>query len=255
MELMQGIVVKLHQRHVGGSGFPPSVNRTEDGQIGCSWRREIKSNPFYGTPIDQFWKSPYTQIEGGELIDNDGYRQAFTVKGRPSEHTQIFALIGPDTAFTEYAVGTGRDSNTAEPDAILLIDCQNRLVHWMEPGDIEVNRLLSPDIEIGESLAPNYEQGFLFAFVDGAVWWIRKDVPQKVIAPFLTLEGARTHDRDDELAKFALDKLPPSKSATASTARRQSNPNSCDRLSAQLLSTRQIAKVASCTKRMRNASC
>jgi hypothetical protein len=169
----------------------------------------IISNPLYGASVDQSWKSPYNQIEEGKLVDNIRNRRGFTIKGSPTEFTQIFALVGPGSAFTEYAERAGLDSNTAEPDAILLIDCKNELIHWMEPGDIAIGPLLHRDNDIGDVLASNYRQGFLIAFVDGAVWWIRTDVPQKVIAPFFTLEGARAYDRDDALAKYALRKLPP----------------------------------------------
>jgi hypothetical protein len=80
-------------------------------------------------------------------------------------------------------------------------------------GEVELRPLLfgkSDDRGFGK-LTPNYSEGFLVAFVDGAVWWIKRDVPHKVLLPFLTVEGARSHDREKELGTYALDKLPPLK--------------------------------------------
>jgi hypothetical protein len=79
----------------------------------------------------------------------------------------------------------------------------------MEPGDVDVRPLSTSNVEGLDDLEPNYSEGFIIAFVDGAIWFIRKDVPHEAIAPFLTLEGARSHDRDKELSPYAIDKLPP----------------------------------------------
>lgn len=208
MKRIQGIVASLNSQPA--RRFVQGTYRTNGEEPMCSWRLALGRNPLYGPKVDLPWKSPFNQIEEGKLLDNDRHRAAFTVRGAPSKYTQIFALVGPGTAFTEYFASKGRNPSAAEPDAILLLDCQNRLIHWMEPGDIDVGRLLRPDqFTIGEHLAPNFPPGFLIAFVDGAVWWIRGDVPQEVIVPFFTLKGAQTHNRDDELAKYALDKLPP----------------------------------------------
>jgi hypothetical protein len=210
MRQMQGIIYGLHYK-LGLRGFPDSGIATENKSATCSWRRILVSNPLYRSRCSESWKSVYVQIEDGKFVDNENNRRKFIVKGRadPSMYTQIFALIGPGTAFTEFSGIENTD--TAEPDAILLLDCQNKLIHWMEPGDIDIDHLLSlaRDESIGQHLTPNYPEGFLVGFIDGAVWWIRKDVPQEVILPFLTLEGAGKHDRDDELTKYAFDKLPP----------------------------------------------
>jgi hypothetical protein len=210
---MQRFVGILHSYwpFVGSKvGFPESAYpRTEDGTITCSWRLTIKGVCFdCGPYLDQSWKAPINQAQ-----DTVADRRMYSVRARdnPSPYTQIFALIGSGTAFTDYGVASGRDSKDAEPDAILLLDSKNHLIHWMEPGDIEVGPLASSSkFSTGfNDLEPNYPEGFLVAFVDVAVWFIRKDVPKEAIAPFYTVEGARMHDREKELAPYAIDKVPP----------------------------------------------
>jgi hypothetical protein len=191
------------------SGFPESQYRTPEGTITCSWRLTVFSGLSTSGPYpNQLWNSPFNQA-----ADNDEDRRIYAVTSRsqPSPFTQVFALVGPGTAFTEFGVGKGRDTKDAEPGAILLLDCKNHLIHWMEPGDVDVS-VLKRSKEFGfENLEPNYPEGFLVAFVDGAVWWIKKDVPSDVISQFYTLEGAQSHDREKELAPYVLDKIPPLK--------------------------------------------
>jgi hypothetical protein len=188
-------------------GFPESQYRTPDGTITCSWRMTVTAVGLSGPYPGQPWKSPLNQV-----YDNAAGRSMYAVTSRsqPSQYTQVFALVGPGTAFTEFAEGKGRNSNDAEPDAILLLECKNHLIHWMEPGDIDVS-VLKGSRDGFDELEPNYPEGFLVAFVDGAVWWIKKDVPSEVISHFYTVEEAQAHDREKELAPYALDKIPPIK--------------------------------------------
>jgi hypothetical protein len=208
MKNMQRIVERLHMHRVGGRGFPEDGTKKNT----ISWRCfVVPRNPMFSGYPDLPWKSPHNQIAERLFVDSDENRKWFAVRNRskPSKFAQIFAITGPGTAFTEYAESTGRDSNLAEPDAILLMDCENYVIHWMEPGDIEVGPLLSHMTTLQDDLIPNLPGGYLVAFVDGAVWWISHMVPTLAIRPFYTLEGAKTHNRDDELAKYVLDKLPP----------------------------------------------
>jgi hypothetical protein len=202
---MQRLVAILHQREQqfrNEPGFPASAYLSEGGEANCSWRLTIIFNA-NGPHLDQFWKSPVNQS-----YDCESNRREYAVKSRanPSQFTQIFALTGKGTAFTEFEFGAGRDTREAEPDAILLMECKNSLIHWMEPGDINVSALVRSGFD---NLEPNYPEGFLIAFVDGSVWCIQKDVPRDAILPFFTLEGASTHNRDVELEPFALEKIPP----------------------------------------------
>ena len=206
MQSMRHLVAQMHNhwRMQGQPGFPESDSHAADGSATCSWRLTVTDECEDGPDIAQSWKSPVNQNyyeQGAKLF-------AVTSRSNPSPFTQVFGLVGPGTAFTEYEYTKGRDSSNAEPDAILLIDAQNRLVHWKEPGDIHVEPLIAAHHALN-LLEPNYPNGFLIAFVDGAVWWIKKDVPQEVIRPFFTVEGAKAHDREVELSPYALDKVPP----------------------------------------------
>lgn len=206
MRQMRRVVALLHThlRMQGRKGFPESDHRATDGTVTCSWRLTVLDQAEEGFDLEQSWKSPVNQM-GSE---RDAKWFAVTSRSDPSPFAQVFGLVGAGTAFTEYEFTKGRDLSDAEPDAILLIDAKNQLIRWQEPGDIHVNSLRYSHSAFRD-LEPNYSDGFLIAFVDGAVWRIKKDVPKDVIEPFFTLEGAKSHDREVELAPYALDKVPP----------------------------------------------
>lgn len=197
----------LHERGFrrGKTSFPESDCHAPDGSVTSSWRLAINDGAEDGPDISQSWKSPVNQSKDDKRVAK---LFAVTSRSNPSPFTQVFGIVGPGTAFTEYEYTKGRDSSSAEPDAILLVDADNREIDWKEPGDIRVESLIASHSAF-RSLEPNYPEGFLVAFVDGAVWWIRKDVPQEVLQPFLTVEGAKSHDREAELTPYALDKVPP----------------------------------------------
>ena len=208
MNQMRRLIAVVHEYHWlvrNSSGFPEAVNRTDNPITPCSWRLTILESSLSGPYTHLPWKSPLNQA-----FDSEGNRRLFAVASRdhPQIFTQVFALVGAGTAFTEFETGKNRDTREAEPDAILLLDCENHLIHWMEPGDVEVDPLKSSTTGFGD-LTPNYPEGFLVGFVDGSVWLIRKDVPHEVIAPFFTLEGAAAHDRDVDSAPYVIDRTSP----------------------------------------------
>ena len=80
----------------------------------------------------------------------------------------------------------------------------------MQPGDIQLDELSAGNWKSGiGTLEPNLSEGFIVAFVDGAVWCIRNDVPREAISKFFTLESAKRYDREEVLGPYAIDKLPP----------------------------------------------
>ena len=209
MRQMQTIVAMLH-------GYAPQV-RGKPGFVGneidpishvatCSWRLTVCAFSPFGPQPSIAWNSPINQT-----FDTVHQRRLFSVASRsqPTMYTQVFALVGPGTAFTEFNIDKGQNSGDAEYDAILLLDAKNHLIHWMEPGDVEVGPILRSRDDGFAELESNYFDGFLVAFVDGAVWCIRRDVPHAILSPFMTVDGAKQHDRDKELAPYAIKKLPP----------------------------------------------
>lgn len=208
---MRQLIGILHDNFDGRS-FPPAVWMNDKGDPTCSWRLLIIDQtiaPDSSPNIDESWQSAENQQFDTEVKI---VRALFTVESSnpPSEFADIFAIVGPGTAFTEFGRHKGKDTHDCPGDAILLVDHTNDSIHWMQPGDIEIDELMKPDWTNGIGrLAPNYPEGFLVGFVDGSVWCISKDVPRDVICKFLTVESASNHDRTKELGPYTIEKVPP----------------------------------------------
>jgi hypothetical protein len=203
MEQMRRLVAMLHGRNVmmlQEPGFPKASWRDENGNPTCSWRLSVLDVSMDNLHLSLDWKAPVHRT-----FDKYARHYAVTSRSNPSKYTHVFALVGQGTAFTEFELGMGKSTGDAEKDAILLMESKNDVVHWMEPGDIDVESLKNG---VTLNIEPNYPDSFIIAFVDGAVWRVRREVPYSVISPFLTLEGAQSHDREDQLGSYAIEKIP-----------------------------------------------
>jgi hypothetical protein len=209
MGRMQGIVHFMYvtpQQNMQQRAFFHDFINPGDGRATLSWRVIVLNLSDVSPSYRETWNSPANREWG----KNDDH----TYHVKPNAHlkglTQMFALAGASTAFTEYGESKGRNFLECEPDAILLIDCQNDSIHWMQPGDVQLDELLAQEWDFGiGAFEPNFPEGFLVAFADGAVWCIRRDVPREAISKFFTVESARLYDRDKILSPYAVDKRPP----------------------------------------------
>jgi len=211
MEKMSRFVYILLERgelRPGNEGFADTTFYDEDGQPCISWRLGgigLRSDPV--PSLKKHWQSPQNKIF-------DEPTTTFVIGPRSTDsgsiYTNVFGLVGPGTALTEFAAKNNPDLAKLPDDAIVLLESQGEKVHWIEPGDIDLARLeeFKTGAGIGD-LKPSYPEGYLVAFADESVWYIRKDVPRSIVSKFFTVEGAQTHDRRKELGPYVLDELNP----------------------------------------------
>ena len=109
--------------------------------------------------------------------------------------TTIFAVTGPGTAFDPQR--TYRLSDLPG-NLILLVDIAHSHTHWMAPGDLDVEH-------VPESLTKGLDGlGVCVAFADGAVVFLRHDVPLSDLKKFFTIESAKAHDKYRLLGPYVL---------------------------------------------------
>jgi hypothetical protein len=180
-------------------GLPPPVRRDEAGRPLSSWRFQI--TPYLeGMMID---------IDYNERWDAPIHRwlarrpHACFCYGQGSDpvkqlHTNLVTITGHGTAFEEDR--TVRLADLAG-DTILLIEMADSGIHWMEPGDLDVE-------DVPESITRGVDAvGVLVVFADGAVWLLRPDVPLSELKKFFTIESAKRYDRDEVLRPYANESL------------------------------------------------
>ncbi|MDR0520700.1 MAG: hypothetical protein LBH00_02480 [Planctomycetaceae bacterium] len=115
-------------------------------------------------------------------------------KERPEDYwTNVMGITGPDTAFD---LQTLKKLDSCG-HLIFAVSVKNSGVHWAEPGDLDV-RNLPADLRKGID-----GKGFHALFLDGTVWFIRKDVPMELLENFLTASRARKNNRNDKLIRYA----------------------------------------------------
>lgn len=115
--------------------------------------------------------------------------------------TSVFAVTGPNTVFD----GTRRKREDQPPHLILLMEVRDSKTHWMQPGDYKVADLLAYKGRIGDHLHGLLPDRLHVLFADGEVWALDADAPIANLQPFLTITGAKTHDRDQLLGPHKVD--------------------------------------------------
>ncbi len=99
--------------------------------------------------------------------------------------TNVVAVTGHGSAFDDRAP----PHSELPPDLILVIEVPDTKIHWMQPGDIDIEA-------IDESILKGPDGGGIHVlFKDGAVVFIPRDTPLETLKRFLTVEGAKQYDR------------------------------------------------------------
>lgn len=108
--------------------------------------------------------------------------------------TNVTAITGPDAAYEIRDKAQLKDCD----DLIVLIEVANSDRHWASPGDLNVDALPS-DLTSGV-----HGDGVTVLFLDGSVEFLSNRVPLETLKNFTTATGARKHDRETELAPYAI---------------------------------------------------
>jgi hypothetical protein len=161
-------------------------------------------------------------VEGESDFEGDNYRERYdfstawdaqTNPDATSDHwmfcwddprtlTTVFAVTGPDTAFDDlpHKRGLPHEPGDLPPDLIVLMEVADSNTHWAQPGDYNVTDLLAYRGKIGDHLHGLLPDRLHVLFADGEVWALDPAAPIADLQPFLTITGAKSHDRDQLLA-------------------------------------------------------
>lgn len=201
-------------------GFPAANAVNQQGDILYSWRFTVFSGmhdgldaEFPSTARDRH-PEDYKRWEIGGIYAHS-IPTITTGRAVRDNRTDVVALVGPGTAFTEFAVQPGPTTgNTVawqwpERDAILLVECDTTF-HWIQPGDLDITTLdLSRSAKGLGKLRGNLPGGFAIAFVDCTVWFLDDSTPTSELGKFFTVESAKQYDREVVLRKYVINELKP----------------------------------------------
>lgn len=170
----------------------PAVHRDKAGRALCSWR--LRLIPFLEgimreIEYDEGWDAPTNVWISGKPF----YCFSWLLDEKITD-TNVVAITGPGTAFEEGHIVRLKD---IAPDTILAIEIAKSGIHWAEPGDLDIEHTPS-------SITRGVDGcGVHVVFADGAVWYLRADVPLEDLKKFFTIEGAKQWHREQVLRPYA----------------------------------------------------
>ncbi len=109
--------------------------------------------------------------------------------------TYYKAITGPETAFD---ADHPRSLAELPQDLILVVRVEKSDTHWMEPGDLTIEDVASPE---GQALLLGND-GYAVLFADGAVWQLSPELPFSDLSKFFTIPDASRHNREKLLGPY-----------------------------------------------------
>jgi hypothetical protein len=186
--------------------FPPPATLSEMGVPATSWRFQIipyalqlpnDEEEAVGWHPTASWNDPIHRDivpYGSDLYVWSGSNE--------NEFTNLFGVSGPDTAFDPARTVMEAD---VPANVVIAIELARSKTHWMQPGDYNVIDLLAYRGKIADHLHGLLPDRLHILFADGEVWALDPDAPIADLQPFLTITGAKSHDRDQLLGPHKVD--------------------------------------------------
>lgn len=203
--ISERVAIRLHTLILGLDNYweihkqlPPTTWTNEHGHVLYSWRVGIM--PYMESAPDVAWDAPWYAPANQEWANLSADCYCVSPDVQRNHHTNIVAVTGPGTAFDPTRLVRWEELPS---DTVLLISVAESGIHWMQPGDISVNKL-PRGITSGVC-----QEGVHVAFADGAVWFLRQEMPREYLSRFFTIRGATRYDRTTVLAPYVTAKHAP----------------------------------------------
>lgn len=181
--------------------WPPKCPTDGNGRPTNSWRLHVAHEILFADD----GQSPWEELT--EPWDSPANQRASSTHGPvfcaipPYELTTVFGITGPQTAFDDASVTNFAD---LPPDIIVAMEVADSKTHWMRPGDYQVGELLAKTGVVSEAVKTHLPDRVHVVFADGEVWALSSDLPMKSLHPFLTIDGAATASREEELGPYRV---------------------------------------------------
>jgi hypothetical protein len=179
--------------------LPPAVKTDKNGKPLSSWRFQIYPPPHFSHrlphDLDASWDADVNRPVG---------RLTFCCfkPGTRTPQTDVFGIVGPDTAFDR---SRAKRPGDLPADIVLAMEVADSKTHWMQPGDYDVTKLLAATGKLGDTVKGLLRDRVHVLFADGEVWALSPDMPMDVLKPFLTIAAAKTASRDEVLTPYRVD--------------------------------------------------
>ena len=189
---LKQLMLAMHNYHSVFNHFPEAVSRGDDGEPLLSWRVAIL--PF----IEE--QALYEQFRMDEPWDSEHniklLEQMPAVYSHPGANTEpgmtVYQVpVGEDLAFPADGSISLREVTDGTSNTIAIVETDvASAVPWTKPEDVKID-LEDPLAHMGKAQAG----GFMVAFMDGSVQFIRDTIDQGVFRALLTRAGGEAVQR------------------------------------------------------------
>jgi hypothetical protein len=187
-----------------GGSLPARVYLDDAGRLLFSWRFVLLATLDEYCPIRDStkpWSDPVNEeaVAIGNMFFCLPYLSDKTSPANEDCHGNTAVVTGPGTAFED---GKHYRYQELPLRLILVVEVADSGGHWAEPGDLDIRDLPTTTTEGPEG------DGFLVAFVDHQVWFLRNNVPVAVLKEFMTIDTARNAKREELLGPYGQEITP-----------------------------------------------
>jgi hypothetical protein len=186
MNNLKQIVLALHSYHDTFNGFPTQAIYSKDGKPLLSWRVAIlpfieQEQLYRQFHLDEPWDSEHNK----KLIAQMPGVFRSSAKLAPQHKTTYLGVVGKKTMFPGDERIMFRDVTDGTSLTILVVDANDdHGVIWTKPEDLSYDTK-----EPVKALTGHFPGGFIAAFVDGAVHFIKETTSAKRLRAWLTRNG------------------------------------------------------------------
>jgi hypothetical protein len=174
--------------------WPPPVPLDATGHPLHSWRMHICQalpiplHPWPDVNLLQAWDAPVNLANANEV------GEFFTFDSKEQDtKAHVFGITGPDSAFDGAVAPLYVD---LPPNVVVAMEIRDSKTECFEAGDYNVADLLAYRGRIGDHIHGLLPDRLHVLFADGEVWALDPGAPIADLQPFLTITGAKSHDRD-----------------------------------------------------------
>ena len=176
----------LHNYHDVNGCFPPAYIADEDGRPMHSWRvlilPYIDQAALYGKyRFDEPWDGPNNSKLHDAVVP--GFQ--CPIDAADHEHatwTSYVAVVGPHTCWPGTEPVRIAEITDGTSSTLLIAECRNSGIHWMEPRDLHVGQMpLAVNPAGGQGISSPHESGARVLAADGSVHFLSNDTDAEML--------------------------------------------------------------------------
>jgi hypothetical protein len=189
---LKQIGLALHNYHEAYGCFPPAYLADENGRPMHSWRVLILPWLDQKAIYDQYrFDEPWDGSNNRKLHDLVVSTYACPSHPRQGHSTSYVAVVGPETAWRGAEPMRLEDIHDGPDQTIWLVEVSEPSIHWMEPRDLEFDRMSFTINGSNNSagLSSHHPGGANVLLVDRAIRFLSGKLASQWLRALLTVAG------------------------------------------------------------------